>query len=128
MKNTNFTTLAAAEARVSALISNQLEAKAVAELEACLDAEVFVRSARGPDGIAYKAVPDRAIRLAAAVRIIEFSRGKAPTSIAITSTPPPGNREPAARDLTQAMAQNPELVRTIIDAHIANAKRAIPAG
>jgi hypothetical protein len=76
MKKVLPTSLATAEAKISALISSELEAKALLALEGALGAETIVRTARGENGLTYGAVPDHAIRLTAAVKIIEFSRGK----------------------------------------------------
>lgn len=126
MKTQVPSTIQAAETKVANLISGALEAKAIRELEACLDSEIYVRAARGPGGIDYKAVPDRAIRLAAAVKIIEFSRGKPATSLTVT-TVPPGNQRPASpADLAALIAKNPEVAARVMDAIVANARSVAP--
>lgn len=127
MKSRPPTTLAVAEQKIAALISPGLEAKALAELESCLDAEVYVRSSRDACGVQYRAVPDRAIRLASAVKVLEFKYGRPGTSLALSH--PVGNDPtvPSRIDLASLMAQNPALVHRIIDAHVAATKQAIPA-
>lgn len=127
MKSHPPSTLAAAEQRIAALITPELEARALSELGACLEAETFVRSARGPNGIEYRSVPDRAIRLAASVKIIEFSRGRPGSTLTMIAPHENGPAVPARADLLSLLTQNPDLVHRIIDAHVLAAKQAVPS-
>jgi DNA-binding transcriptional LysR family regulator len=119
------TTLAAAESRIAALITPALESKALAVLEECLGAEVYVRAARGADGIEYKAAPDHAVRLAAAVKIIEFSRGRPGTSLTVTLPPGAGN-QPSLPDLGRLIAENPDVAESIFAAVVGKARKVTP--
>lgn len=118
------TSLAAAEARVAALISPELEARALAELEACLGATIYVRSSRGPDGINYALMPDRPVRLAAAVKILEFSRGKPATSLTVTV---PSDSGRTANLLELAASTDPMLLARVTEDIIERARRAVPS-
>lgn len=81
-----------------------------------MDATCFVRSGLDAEGRRnYVEVPDHAIRLMAAVRVLEFRRGK-PVSSAIVAhltpgAPPDVRRADALRDLC---TRNPELIENII--------------
>jgi len=127
MHTPSLTTIQAAEIKVANLISRQLEDRAVKVLEECLDATVTVRSGRGEHGIDYAERPDHAVRLAAAVRIVEFSRGKAPTSMTLIQPPGAGARPPSQTDLATMLSKQPELARRIMDVYAESAKQALPS-
>lgn len=125
MKANPHSHLEAAEKRIAALITPELEMRALHELESCLDATTFVRASRGPDGISYQSVPDRAIRLAAAVKIIEFSRGKPASSLVVTNSPQSKVFD-RSRMLSLLASLPPELVHERINEVIEAARKAAP--
>lgn len=81
-----------------------------------LDATVIVRSTEKDETgrLKYKEVPDNAIRLAAAVKLIELETGKAPQTVDVATTPPGGDAQ-KAENPAHLLARNPELLGKILD-------------
>lgn len=117
------TTLAAAETRIAALISSELEQKALVAIAEALNAEVYVRAARGKDGIEYRAVPDHAVRLAAGVKLLEFSRGKPATTLALVPAP---KANTASQSINDLIRNDPEAAERILYQLLSHARSVVP--
>lgn len=97
-----------------AIFSAPTEQKAKERLEQLLEAETTVRVRQaGDDSITYERVPDNPVRLAAAVKIIEWNKGKPRQSVEVTKTPGSGNRLTAA-DLARIIRDSPGVVDEFI--------------
>ncbi len=98
----------------AAVFSAETEAKARERLEQLLDAETTVR-VRAEEGqqITYERVPDNPVRLAAAVKIIEWNRGKPRQSVELTK-PGEQSRRLTAADLARIIRDSPGVVDEFI--------------
>lgn len=118
MKRT--TTLASADAAISArlgsLIGQEMEQRAISVLSECLGATTRVRSSTGDGNLRYAEAPDFAIRLAAAVKVLEFSRGR-PATTAINAHIHAGGITDRP-DLAAIVRKNPELAEKALRAFI----------
>lgn len=105
-------TIAQAEAKISKLIGPEMEAKAIRALDECLSATAWVRATDPDGGRTYREVPDHSLRLMAAVRTLEFSRGKPASTLNVNS--PGGNADRVAPlNLRDVIAKNPLLMAEI---------------
>lgn len=97
-----------------AIFAADTEAKAKARLEQLLDAEatVRVRDAAG-EQITYERVPDNPIRLAAAVKILEWQLGKPRQSVEVTKGPSDRRRLTPA-DLAKMIRESPGVIDEFI--------------
>ena len=104
----------AEQAVTKAIFSALTEAKAMIRLEELMDAETTVR-VRGDtgEGITYERVPDNPVRLAAAVKIIEWNRGKPRQSVEVTKGPAEHKRLTSA-DLAKMIRNNPAVIDDFI--------------
>lgn len=108
-----------------AFISERLETAAVQVLEDALSATVMVRgSERGPDGrCIYIEKPDHAVRLMAAVRVLEWRRGKPAASLTLTANSTREGRP--AQSLAEIRQRNPELFQKLLASYADAAKPAV---
>jgi hypothetical protein len=113
--------LATAASKVEHLVFSEAdEAKAQAKLVELLDAKVIVRGLeRTVTGSPiYVERPDSAIQLAAAVKIIEYRRGKPKQMVEIDDpgARAGGNSPAGMRDLPGLVAKHPQVVAAILAA------------
>lgn len=108
-------TVGGAEKRVAEIFSDADEERARQRILDLLDAEttVRVRSVEG-EQITYKRVPDNPVRLAAAVKVMEYRRGKPRQSVEVASVPPGGRQPLTAARLAAEVRNNPALVDEFI--------------
>ena len=123
------TTLSQAQAMLDgSFIPEPMEQSALKVLQEAMEATVWVRGPKlGKDGTReYVEVPDHAIRLTAATRVIEWRRGKPSAQLTIENRMPSGGAGLKSPDLVQAIRENPDLVRRIMDGYINAAKQVVP--
>ena len=121
------TTLSNAMAVVDgSFISGQMEETALRVLEEAMGATAWVRGPKQKEGgqREYVEVPDHALRIAAAVRVIEWRRGK--PAAQLTITPPPGGASPQPRDFRSLMDAHPETMRAVLSAYLEHLGKAVP--
>lgn len=111
------------EVRTRGLFPGEALERAKVRLVELLDASMIVRGTTiGADGRRdYVEVPDNAIRLAAAVRLIELETGKAPQTVDVR-TQNAGPRAISPQDLLRMVLSNPGLARAVIDETVKGAK------
>lgn len=105
-------------ARVDALVvSEPLAAKALAKLEALLEAQVVVRgTSRTPGGSPiYEERTDNAVQLAAAVKLLEYRHGK-PRQMIEVDTTKPGSATQSLTDLGRLLGRNPDIAAKVLEA------------
>lgn len=123
------TTLSNAMAQIDgAFIPEPMEQAALKVLSEAMEAVTWVRGPKlGDNGQReYIAIPDHAIRVTAAVRVIEWRRGKPSAQLTINNNPvKPGGRADTD-NLMRIVAKNPDLLRKIMDGYIEGAKQVTP--
>lgn len=112
-----------AQAHIDALIPDAMELRAIAVLDAAMSATVLVR---GPDTAAdgkriYVERPDHALRLAAAVRTLEFKRGKPAATLNLNASRG-GNNGNGVLSIAELMDKNPALVAHIAASYLEAAR------
>jgi hypothetical protein len=109
--------------RVRGLFTGDALERAKQRLVGLLDASVIVRSPEtNEDGSRkYIEVPDNAIRLAAAVKLIELETGRAPQFLDI-KTSAPGSGSQQAEDPIRLLMANPALAEKLFASFVACTK------
>ncbi len=123
------TTLANAMAQIDgAFIPEPLEQSAIKVLQEAMEANCFVRGPDlGKDGQRqYVEVPDHAIRVLAAVRVIEWRRGKPAAQLTINTLPPRVSEQVRTAELMRLVAEHPEIVDRFFASVVAHAKSVVP--
>jgi hypothetical protein len=114
------------QTRIDSLVfSAETEAKAIATLETLLTATVVVRgTSRTASGSPiYEERPDNGIRLAAAVNIVSWNRGK-PKQMVEVETNSPGSSSQGMQSLAKLLLSNRDLLDSVISSTIEAAKLA----
>lgn len=118
--------LSTVTARLEGLVFSESEVeKAKSTLLGLLDATVVVRGDKRTESGSpiYEERPDNAIRLAAAVKIVEWGKGKPRQLIELDATIPTG-RIQAQQDLLKTIQKNPEIFSSILSTITEAAKQA----